>query len=361
MRARQQLRFWLIGLGVFVVALYLLRGMLLPFVLGMAAAYLLDPAADRFVRWGMQRVWATALLSTLFFILMLLVGVVLLPLIYGQVTAFVEHLPDYIHELRDSLVPALQEFADRFTLGDEGALSVRQALTDLAQKGVGTVAAAVGGLWGRSLALFNLLSLLLITPVVTFYLLRDWHRLVDVVDGMLPRQHADVLRQQARRVDDVLAGFVRGQVLVSLCMSVFYGTALSLVGLEFGLVIGLGTGILQFVPFLGIMAGSVTAFAMGLLQWGLSPIHLGSLALVFIIGQTFENGFLAPRLLSGRVGLHPLWVIFSVLAGASLFGFVGILIAVPVSASTGVLVRYLLERYRASHLYLGPTGSSLGE
>jgi predicted PurR-regulated permease PerM len=353
MSARQQVIFWLISLVVFGFVIYALRPVLLPFVAAMGVAYLLDPAANRLERWSLSRNAATWLLTVGFFSIIILALLLLTPLLYGQVVGFIDRLPEYVESARKWLMPMVDRLIERIPLlGDPSALW--QSTASLAHGWTAWVGVGVTGLWSRGLALFNLLSLLLITPVVAFYLLRDWDKLVDVIDSLLPRQHAATIREQARRVDEVLAAFVRGQGLVALADGIMYGTGLSLVGLEFGLVIGLGAGLLSFVPYLGALLGSFTAMVVALLQWGLDPVRLVLVAAVFVIGQLLENAVWQPRLLGSRVGLHPVWIIFGVLAGASLFGFVGVLLAVPMAAAIGVLIRFGLERYRGSRIYRGP-------
>ncbi|MSP20064.1 MAG: AI-2E family transporter [Alphaproteobacteria bacterium] len=353
MNTRQQVLFWLIGLIVFGLAVYMLRPILLPFVAAMAVAYLLDPAADRLEKWNISRNAATWLLTVSFFATIAFLLLLLAPLLATQLIGFLDHLPDYVESARNWLRPVVERAIERLpVLGDPATLWENTA--NLTQGWASWVGAGVAGLWNRGLALFNLLSLLLITPVVAFYLLRDWDRFVAVIDSLLPRQHADTIREQARRVDEVLAAFVRGQGMVALADGLVYATGLSLVGLEFGLVIGLAAGLLSFVPYLGALLGAFTALMVALLQWGLDPVRIGLVIAVFVSGQLLENAVWQPRLLGSRVGLHPVWVIFGVLAGGALFGFVGVLLAVPVAAALGVLIRFAIDRYRGSGIYLGP-------
>ena len=356
MSPRSTAWFWLAGLALAVGLVYVMRGVLLPFVAGMAIAYLLDPLADRLEQWGLSRAWATSLLTAVFFLLLFLLGLIVVPVLYGQIVGFLEHLPDYVREVRDSFLPLARALSERLPFVGEPS-SVWQAASGLAQRSIGVLGNAAVRVWGGSLAFFNLISLLLITPVVSFYLLRDWDRIVAYIDALLPVQHAGVIREQARRIDEVLAGFVRGQAMLGLALGVIYATGLSLIGLEFGLVIGLATGLLSFVPYLGMVIGLLLALIVGTLQWGLDSVHLALVVAILLLGQVAESAFLQPRLLGSNVGLHPVWVIFGVLAGGMLFGFVGVLLAVPVTATVGVLVRFALERYRLSRIYLGGPGA----
>ena len=359
MSARNQILFWLGGLFLFVLLLYVMRPVLLPFVAGMAIAYLLDPAADKLEQWGMSRTWATATLTAVFFVLFFAAILFLAPVLYGQVIGFLQRLPEYVVRLRDSLLPLLRTVADRIPFVDAPA-DVWDTATSMVQGATGILGNTAQRVWSGSLALFNLLSLMLITPVVAFYLLRDWDQITKYVDEMLPRQHAGTIREQVRRIDRVLAGFVRGQAVVGLVLGVIYAAGLSLIGLDFGLAIGLATGLMSFIPYIGMALGAAVALAVALLQFGPDVLHLALVIGTFLFGQAVESAVLQPRLLGDSVGLHPVWVIFGVLAGGSLFGFVGVLLAVPVTAAVGVLVRFAFDRYRESGVYLGPRDPGSG-
>jgi predicted PurR-regulated permease PerM len=217
------------------------------------------------------------------------------------------------------------------------------------------VGRTLGGLWGGGVAFFNLLSLLFITPLVAFYLLRDWDGIVAVVDDWLPRDHAPVIRAQLAAVDRVLSGFVRGQLTVCLVLGVFYALGLGLVRLDFGLVIGLATGLISFVPVFGTLVGFAVGIGVALVQFGFAW-QVAAVAGVFLAGQAIEGNFLTPKLVGSRVGLHPVWTIFALLAGGALAGFTGLLLAVPAAAVIGVLSRFAVARWVASDAYRGDDG-----
>jgi predicted PurR-regulated permease PerM len=358
MTAGRQALFWSSGLVVVLAATYLLADIMLPFVAGMAVAYFLDPAVDRIEAWGASRTLSTALVTGLFFLIVILLLVLLVPLLQNQLVAFLENLPDYTRRLAgltaplwELLAPIVERVQSHLT--PEQVERLRGAAGDYAGQIVQWLVSLVRGLLGRGVAVLNLLSLLFITPVVAFYLLRDWDRVVAKVDGWLPRPHAETIRQQLRLIDRTLAGFVRGQATVCLMLGTFYGVGLTAVGLNFGLIIGLVTGIVSFVPFFGMLLGFVVGMAMALAQFGFDPLRLGLVVAVFAAGQVIEGNFLTPRIVGQRIGLHPVWVIFALLAAGLLYGFVGILLAVPAAAVIGVLVRFALARYLASPLFLG--------
>lgn len=350
MTSGQRLRFWLIGTVVFVLALWLLRAVLLPFVAGMAIAYFLDPVADRLQRAGLSRTLATLLITGGFFVVMVVLLILLVPVLQEQVLDFAHRMPDYIDALSKRLQPIILDLKRKLSARDIEKL--RSSVGEYAGTAVTWGVELLRGLLTGGLALVSLLSLVFITPVVTFYLLRDWDDMVARVDGWLPRQHADTIRAQFREIDRTLAGFLRGQAMVCLALGTMYAVGLTLVGLDLGLVIGLVSGLVSFIPYLGTLTGFAVGVALAYAQtqdWVMPAM----VTAVFVVGNLIEGNFLAPKLVGDRVGLHPVWIMFALLAGGGLFGFVGIILAVPVAAVVGVLVRFSLSHYLQSPLYRG--------
>jgi len=340
--------FWAGIAAVFLGCLYLFQDVLLPFVVGMAVAYLLDPAADKLESWGCSRTLATSLITGVFFLLVIAVLVLVLPLIQEQLVDLLARLPDTVAAMRDWAEPLLERLRERLPGADIQALGGKAG--DIVGKALGWLGDLAGGLWRGGMAAFNLLTLFLITPLVAFYLLRDWDRVVARVDSWLPRAQADTIRAQAAKVDATLSGFVRGVFSVCVILAIFYAVGLSLIGLRSGAIIGIIAGLLSFVPFFGALVGAVLSVGMALIQFSdWLPIVLT--AAVFVVGQVAEGNFLTPKLVGDRVGLHPLWVIFALMAGGAVLGFVGVLLAVPAAAVVGVLVRFGIERYKASAYY----------
>lgn len=345
-----QSKVWAVVLLVFVLILVLLKSILLPFVAGMAIAYLLDPLCDRLERMGCSRDVATVIVSAVFATLVVLFLLLIVPPVINELVSFLTSLPDLITRTYERMLPYLTQLQTRLNLPSSAELS------GLARERFGTaIAWAAGALQGvaaQGLAIVNLLSLIFITPVVTFYLLRDWDKLVGKIDELLPRAHAPVIRTQAILVNQTLAGFARGQSLVCLTLGIYYAAALAIIGLPFGIVIGLIAGILTFIPYVGSLTGFGVSMAIAIGQFH-DPWWVLLVAAVFGIGQILEGNFLTPKLVGDRVGLHAVWIIFALLAGGTLFGFVGLLLAVPVAAVIGVMVRFSIAQYRESRLYLG--------
>ena len=351
MTLANQAKVWGIALVVFVALLVLLKSILLPFVAGMAIAYLLDPVCDRLEAMGVSRTIATSIVTAIFALVVILLLLLIVPLVIQQVIAFLGSLPDFIARTQDRLLPYYMQLQQQFDL------PAVTELGEIARTRIGTalawLAGLLEGLITQGLAIANLLSLIFITPVVAFYLLRDWDRLVARVDDLLPRDHAEVMRQLAKQANESLAGFARGQSMVCVLLGAFYAVALTLVGLPFGAIVGLVAGLLTFIPYVGCLTGFVVSMAIAVGQfdnWG----SIALVAVIFVVGQVIEGNFLTPKLVGDRVGLHPVWIIFALLAGGALFGFLGLLLAVPVAALIGVLVRFSIAQYRASKLYLGP-------
>lgn len=358
MSASRHAWFWLVFLALFTLILYVLGGVLTPFVAAMAVAYLLDPVVDRLERAGLSRTLATALVTLGFCVFAALVLVLLAPVLVGQLIGFAKNLPGYLELLRAKVPPLIDFVRDKLPAGLIERLE--SAAVDYAAPAVDWLAKVAAGLIGGGMVLLDLVSLIVITPVVAFYLLRDWDRLVARVDSWLPREHAETIRGQVRAVDDTLSGFLRGQSMVCLIQGAIYGMGLSLVGLDFGLAIGLFTGLIAFIPYFGMAIGMLIAVALALVQFGTWQ-SAGWVMLVFGVGQFIESYFLTPRMVGDRVGLHPIWVIFALMAGGALFGFVGVLLAVPAAAVIGVGVRFALSRYLDSPFYLGRGAAGAAE
>ena len=347
------LRFWLITLVVVCLLLYLLRGALLPFVAGMAIAYFLDPAADRLEKWGCSRTLATTIITLAFALVVIALIVLIVPVIQKQVTDLIDNLPQYADALKGALSRLIGVLQDR--LPPDQAANLRDTITQHIGDGLKWLGGLIAGIWSGGVALAGILSLIFVTPVVTFYLLKDWDRMVAKIDSWLPRDNAEVIREQMRLIDQRLAGFVRGQSLVCLSLGAFYAVALSIAGLKFGLVVGLAAGILSFIPYVGTIVGFVSSVGLALVQSDDWQYHLLIVG-IFVVGQVMEGNFLSPKLVGDRVGLHPVWIIFALFAGAALLGFLGVLLAVPVAAMIGVLGRFAIQRYMASPLYSGAGG-----
>jgi len=351
MNLQRQLGFWLAALLIVCVLLWLFSGILLPFVVGMALAYFLDPLADALQRRGLPRLAATLVILGVSTLIVIVALVLLVPVLGGQVANLADKLPAYatsLAELVDKAVPASLKDLIRSQVGGSST-----AATDIASRAAGILATLITSLWSGGMALVNLMALMVVTPVVAFYMLNDWDHMIARIDGWLPREHEETIRSLAREVDRTLAGFIRGQGTVCLALGAFYAVSLIAAGLNFGLLIGLTAGLLSFIPYVGFLVGGALSIGMALVQFWPDWVHIAVIIAIYAVGNFLEGNILSPKLVGSSVGLHPVWLLFALFAFGYLFGFVGLLMAVPVAAVIGVLVRFALSRYLASKLYLG--------
>ena len=351
MKYSSQSLFWIVVFSALFIIVIFLHSILLPFVIGIAIAYLLDPLNDRLVTLGLSRGVATSLLTLTFFILFASLFLLFTPVIYNQMLSFIEHSPDNINKVIDLTLPLFLKFTELIPLIENplNNLEIENLLTKDYAKILGST---LLGIFNKSFAFLNLLSLLLITPVVSFYLLRDWDKIIETIYGVLPIKHRKIIKKQLTEIDSVLSGFVRGQTMLSIVLGIFYGSLLSIAGLDFGLIIGLFTGLLSFIPYVGLAVGLFVAIIIGILQSGFDILFLIIIISIFMFGQILESIYLQPKLLGKSVGLHPVWIIFGVLSGGTLFGVVGVFLSVPITATIGVLARFLIISYRNSEAYL---------
>ncbi len=356
MRVERQVLFWLSALILLIIAALVLRSVLLPFVAGMVIAYALNPLADRLCALGLPRIWASGIVVLLLMMALTAAVVFLIPIIANQIQQFAEALPGELERVRGAVEDSAREH-----LG--GQFSNFQVWLDTAAGELSRNWAAIIGflaqsVWSQGRALVNFASLLLITPVVVFYLLVDWHPMLAKIDGWLPRDHAPTIRRLASEINAAVSAFIRGQGLVCMILGSLYAIGLSWAEIPYGVIIGLGAGILSFIPFVGFALGLVTASIVALAQFWPDTLPLLKVVAVFGAGQALDSGLLSPRSVGPKVGLHPVWLIFALIVFAYLFGFVGVLVAVPVAAAIAVLVRFALEVYLSSSIYMGRTAAA---
>lgn len=343
---KDQVRYWGVAALVFVVILWLLGDVLLPFVIGGAIAYFIDPVADRMEGWGLSRMTATAIIAVSSVLLFALTILLLVPALITQLAELIEILPQLFRDLRAFIAKQFPSLLDQDSEAHQILISigdtVKSKTGDLLRTLVGGAASAI-----------NIVVLLIIAPVVSVYLLLDWDRMIARIDELLPRDHAPVIRRLAGEIDLVLASFVRGMGTVCLILGTYYAAALMLVGLQFGLVVGAVAGIITFIPYVGALVGGALAIGLALFQFWGDWLSIGLVAGIFASGQVLEGNVLTPKLVGNSVGLHPVWLIFALSVFGALFGFVGMLVAVPVAAAIGVLARFAVQQYKESRLYRG--------
>ena len=349
---QRQLLYGLVVVVVMGLALYLFGDILLPFVAGAAVAYLLDPLADRLERLGIGRLTATIIILFGFVVVFALALLILVPIALNQIVNFAEQLPGYATRLQQLLAERGGPLVER--IGGQDALAqLQRSIGDVVGQGANYAATFARSLWSGGKAIVNILSLFVVTPVVAFYLLVDWDRMIASIDGWVPPRDRPTVRRIGREIDGALSGFLRGQSTLCLLLGIFYATGLWAIGLNFGPLIGMIAGLISFIPYVGSITGLVLAVGVALVQflpdWTWVLATLG----VFFVGQFIEGNILSPKLVGASVGLHPVWVMFALLAFGAYFGFTGLLLAVPLAAVLGVLLRFALGRYRQSAFYTG--------
>jgi predicted PurR-regulated permease PerM len=357
MRVERQVLFWLSAAVLFVLLIGLLRPILLPFVAGIVIAYFLNPAADWLMRWGFSRTIASVLIVVVFLCVIVVALVFLVPLVLSQAQEFAVALPEELARLRALLDSwAREQLGSHYPEFEAGLDGASKALSDNAASLAGAIA---GSLWNQGLALFNFVSLMLVTPLVVFYVLMDWYPMLAKIDSWLPRQHAPRLRKLASDINAAVSAFIRGQGTVCLVLALYYAISLSAAGLRYGLLVGLGTGLMSFVPFVGWALGLITATTIAMVQFWPDVLPIMIVVGVFAGAQVLDAGFLSPNIVGSKIGLHPVWLIFSLFAFSYLFGIVGVLVAVPIAAATGVVVRFALNAYLTSGVYRGEEDGAL--
>jgi len=364
----RQLLIWAAVLGALALFLSLLGSVVMPFATGLALGYMLDPVVMRLHRWGMSRLWASLLILALFILLLAAALVIVAPILATQLVAFAQRLPDYVSKLQTLAVVEGQDLMQKYggswleSLGLSTSLSddqIQKTISDFVGEGAKWLVNAGRGVLSGGAALLNFFSLLVVTPVVAFYILVDWTKMVKTLDGLLPLQHRDSLRAIAAEINLALAGFIRGQSLVCLFLGLWYGIGLTLIGLDFGFIIGVIAGVLSFVPYVGSLTALVLSLAVAIVQ-GWPSLKLFALALGVVgAGQFLEGNVISPKLVGESIGLHPVWLMFALFAFGELFGFVGLIVAVPTAAAIGVLVRHFIGLYLKSALYRGSAAQIL--
>jgi len=348
---RRQAFFWLGTLAFFILCLVIFSDIMLPFVAGLALAYFLNPLVEILEKIGLSRIWATCAIVLVVLVILVLVLIVLVPILVQQLTSFILNLPNYIARLQafiaDLDLAWLEEYGVDVT-------AFQGNLNALLSNIGGLLQPLLPSLWSSGQMMVGMMTLLVVAPVVAFYMLLDWDRMIAHVDSWIPRDHLDTVRSIFRQMDRAVAGFIRGQGTACMILGIYYAISLTIAGLNFGLLIGLFMGLITFIPYAGSAIGLLLAVGLAWFQyWPNDWSWIIVVGVIFLIGQFIEGYVLQPKLVGSSVGLHPVWLMFAMFAFGALFGFTGLLLAVPAAAAVGVLVRFALHTYLASPLYGG--------
>ena len=354
---KKQAIFWLLTLLFFVIFMFVFSSILLPFVAGIVLAYFLNPIVEMLERIGISRMWGTVLITIAIVLVLVIALTILIPVITSQLQQFIrDGLPVYVNRIQAFFANHSFEWIKRYIGSD--ANEIQSNIQALLGQSSDLIKSVLNSVLDSGKSLVNLVSLFVVAPVVAFYMLLDWERMVTTIDSWIPRNHLETVRGIFHEMDRAVAGFIRGQTSVCLALGVYYAAGLTISGLNFGLLIGLFVGLISFIPYVGSMTGFVLSVGVAWVQF--YPEHWERIIVVmgvFFVGQFLEGYILQPKLVGQSVGLHPVWLMFALFAFGSLFGFTGMLIAVPAAAAVGVLVRFALHTYLESPLY-SPSGSS---
>ncbi len=342
--------FWLLIATLAILFLGSISSVMLPFAAGMLIAYLLDPLVDRMEKFGLARGYSTAITSVMFYLIIFGSFAALFPLLYDQLVNLWRLLPDYIVTVKDKYLPMAYGIIDNFSAeqADNARASLKQATDGIFKN----LTSFLIGIWSSSMSFVNVMGLIIITPIVSFYLLRDWDVMKSRISSLSPRYAVNDLKYVASECDKVISGYLRGQIYICLILATFYAISLTLAGLQFGLIIGIMTGLMAFIPYIGVFIGMAVGITVALFQFD-ELMRTAIIIAIFAFGQFVEGNFITPKIMSNSIGLHPVWIMFALLAGGALLGFFGILIAVPFAAVIGVVIKYLVEKYKVSILYKG--------
>ena len=341
-----QIRYYVTALVIFSLFIWVLDDTLLPVILGGAIAYCLDPLADRLENLGISRLIATSIITVGTILIFIIGALLIIPLLIEQAMALFNIAPEIAHNFWNFLTTRFPDLLD-------DSSTIRQSLTSLGETIQSRGGDFLKGIAASVNSILNVLIIIFIVPIVAFYLLLDWNNLVSKIDQLVPRNHVSSVRDVGQKIDATLASFIRGQLTVCAIQGVYYAIALMLAGLNYGIIVGFVAGLVSFIPYFGAVLGGGLAVGLALFQFWGEWIIIGTIALIFLIGQVLEGNFLTPKLVGNSVGLHPVWLIFALSVFGGLFGFVGMLLAVPVAAIGGVVTKFLLEKYKLGRLYLG--------
>jgi len=353
---RNHIIFWFLVTALFFAFIWAFQGMLLPFVLGLAVAYLLNPLVNKIGKSGVSRQWATLLILGAFFVIVIGFLALVTPIIIRQGLQLIEDAPGYIDSLMAMISPYTAQL--EALLGQGNGIDVQALARDHAGSTANVGKALLGGLSAGGQAITGFISLLVITPLVSYFTIKEWPAITSWVEDLFPRAHKKTIMNLLDQIDKKVSGFVRGQITVAVILAVFYAVALSVAGLKYGFAVGFIAGLLNVIPMLGSVLGLLVAVILAWFQAG-EWVFVAIIAGIFLFGQFIEGNFLTPKLVGDSVGMHPIWIFFALLAGGSLFGMLGMFLAVPVAAVAGVLLAFGVHQYKQSKIYKGaPKGKT---
>lgn len=348
MSITKQATFWGVTSFLLLAFVWIFKSVLMPFVLGMVIAYLLNPLVHRFSTKGVKRTTSSAFIITIFFLIVTAVIVIVAPIVAKESAELLKSLPDYLDKIFNLMQPYMGWVHEN--LGQDYMIEAKSFLKDNVSKILTFSGGLANGLAAGGQAVAGVITTIVLTPLVAFYMMKEWPLITNWVEGIIPRHNEKMIKDLLKEIDQKLSGFIRGQLTVAFLLGIIYAVALTLAGLNYGFLIGVSAGVLSIIPMVGSTLGLLVAVAVAWFQAG-EVQYVLIIAAIFIVGQIIEGNILSPKLLGKSVGLHPLWILFALMAGGSLFGILGMLLAVPVAAVVGVLASFAIMQYQKSPLY----------
>lgn len=352
MTLRHHIYFWLGTCAAFLAFVYVFKSVLLPFVLGIAIAYLLNPLVIALGKVKIKRSIAALIILLTFFAFMAIFVALIAPVLYKQSLQLIEDAPQYAQDLWAMIEPVLMQVTHKLGLNGDAQIDVKELLANNSGTAADIFKKILDKIAAGGQAVMSTITVVTFTPVVAYFVMKEWNFITNWVEDLLPQDYKETIKDLLKQIDVKISGFVRGQLSVAFILGVAYAIALTIAGLKYGALIGLGAGLLSIIPMVGSAIGLTVSIVVAYFQ-SYDLIYVGIIAAIFFAGQLIEGNILSPKIVGNSVGLHPLWVFFALLAGGALFGIVGMLLAVPVAAVAGVLLAFALTQYKSSPLYKG--------
>lgn len=325
----------------------LAKNIIQPFIYSIAIAYILNSLVV-FIskKFTIQHNYAVNIIFTSFLISVILIAFFIMPLLYRQITSLITNLPSYINNFFDNINPIINNFLinkQEFFNSEEVTAKISSGIISYFSQSSQNITASI---WHSSISVLNVFSIIFIAPILIFYFLKDWNKMINNVNNLIPKNNYSFIKKIITEIDCLLIKYLQGQFNVCMILALFYGISLSLTSLSFGLLIGLLTGFFSFIPFVAIVLGFAISIIVGIFDWGFDFYKLSLISGIFIFGQFIEGNFITPKLIGEKIGIHPLWIIFSLFFFGSILGFVGIIFAMPLTAIISVFIKHLVEIYR---------------
>ena len=345
---KTQLMFWGAASALFIAFIWIFKSVLTPFVLGIVIAYLLNPLVKRFSTKGIKRTTSTIIILSVFFIFTTALIIITAPILAKESAEFIDAFPGYMDKIFEMIQPYIAQLQE--IMGEGYVTDIKTFMKENASKLLSYSGGIAGGLAAGGQVVMGFITTLVLTPLVAFYMMKEWPAITDWVENLIPRDKEKMIKDLIHQIDVKLSGFIRGQLTVAFFLGLIYATALTIAGLNYGFLIGITAGFLSIIPLVGSTLGLLVSVIVAWFQAG-EINYVLIIAAIFVVGQIVEGNILSPKLLGDSVGLHPLWILFALMAGGSLFGILGMLIAVPVAAVVGVLLSFTIMQYKKSSLY----------